>query len=73
MQRARTTFWALVAIGVAAAGTLSRSLAATPRAVTGVAVALSGLVLTVASLLALRILLVLERPHWQARRVRDRD
>ena len=57
----RRTFWAFVIIAVVAAGALSRALAARPGAATGLAVAASALIVAAATLLALRILVVVGR------------
>jgi hypothetical protein len=55
MRRVLGTFWALVALAVAAMGVLSAALQARPGPATGLAVAASGTVLAVPSALALRI------------------
>jgi hypothetical protein len=68
MRRVRRTFWALVATAVIATGVLSRALAAEPGAASGVTVAVSASVLGVAALLAVRILVVLDRQGPPGRR-----
>ena len=60
-SRVRRTFWTLVVVSVLAAGALSRALAAPSGPGSGLTVAAAGLVLTASSLLALRILIVVER------------
>jgi hypothetical protein len=68
IRRVRRTFWGLVVVAVVATGALSRALAASPRPATGLTVAASALALTVSSLLALRILLVLAtHERWHPR------
>lgn len=59
--RVRRTFWTLVGIAVVATGALSRALAARPGPATGLAVAASALIVAAATLLALRILVVVGR------------
>ena len=63
MIRVRRTFVALVAIAVVATGALSNGLAAPSGPATGALVALSGLVLSSALALAVRILTHLGTPH----------
>lgn len=58
-QRARRSFWVLTMVAVVATGSISAALAARPGALTGLRVAISGLVLTAAVMLAARILFVL--------------
>ena len=60
-QRARRSFWVLILIAVAATGSMSAALAARPDALTGLRVAVSGLVLVAAVTLAARIMVVLDR------------
>ena len=60
-SRVRRTFWALVAVAVAATGTLSRALAAEPGAGAALTVAGSALIVATCGFLALRILLVVGR------------
>jgi hypothetical protein len=55
MRRVTATFWALVALAVAAMGVLSAAMQARPGPATGLAVAASGTLLVTASGLALRI------------------
>jgi len=55
MRRVTATFWALVAVAVAAMGVLSAALQARPSPATGLVVAASGTVLITANALALRI------------------
>ena len=61
MTRVRVTFWALVALSVAATGVLSTALTARASRVAGLEVAGSGLVLAIAVGLAVRILLAVAR------------
>lgn len=56
--RVRRTFWALMVVAVVTTGALSKALGAEPGAATGLAVAVSALLVTTSTLLALRILLV---------------
>lgn len=60
-QRARRSFWVLTLIAVAATGSMSAALAARPGALTGLRVAVSGMVLVAAVTLAARIMVVLDR------------
>ena len=60
MTRARTIFWALVAIAAIATGALSKAVAAPPSPATGIAVGLSAIILALALALALRILVRLD-------------
>ena len=60
-QRARRSFWVLTVIAVAATGSVSAALAAGNGALTGLRVAVSGMVLVVAVTLAARIMVVLDR------------
>ncbi len=60
MIRARRWFWTLTAVAALALGTLSRALTASPGPLAGVAVAAAGTIFTVATFLALRILVRLE-------------
>ncbi len=59
--RPRRAFWVLLAIAVLAMGSLSSSLARPPGTWTGLTVAASGVVLLLASTLACRVMLALER------------
>lgn len=61
MRRVKVTFWVLVAVAVLAAGALSASLRADSAPTTALAVAGSGSVLAAASMLALRIMIVVGR------------
>ena len=67
-QRARRSFWVLTLIAVAATGSMSAALAARPGALTGLRVAISGLVLLAAVTLAARIIVVLDRARRRGRR-----
>ena len=58
-QRARRSFWVLTMVAVVATGSISAALAARPSALTELRVAVSGLVLAAAVMLAARILFVL--------------
>jgi len=60
--RFRITFWALVAVAIAATATVSTSLAEASSAATGIKVALGGVIGTVSIGLALRILVAVSRP-----------
>ena len=61
-------FWFLALVAIAAAGSLSAALAAAhPGALTGVRVALSGLVLLAAVTLAARVMVVHERARRHSR------
>lgn len=60
-RRARRAFWLLLVLAVIAAGALTASLGAPPQRITGIGVAVSGLVLTVSITLAARILIAAER------------
>jgi hypothetical protein len=57
----RRAFWVLVAIAVLAMGSLTSALARPPGPWTGLAVAASGVVLLLASALAGRVMLALEK------------
>ena len=61
MERVLWTFWLLTLLAVAAAGSLSAAARAGASPITGLRVALSGLVLLVALVLATRVLIGLER------------
>lgn len=63
MTRIRVTFLELVAAAIIATGGLSRSLAMRPGVMAGMAVAVSGTALTLASLLALRMEIVIGRSN----------
>lgn len=60
-RRAHRAFWALTLLAVAAMGSLSAALGAPTGTMTGIRVAVSGLVLVVAAGLAARIMLGLDR------------
>ena len=60
-SRARRVFWILTLIAIAAAGSLSKALAAPASTVTGLRVAASGLVLLAAVGLAARVMIAVER------------
>lgn len=60
MNRARSTFWALVGVAAVAMGGLSKALAAPPGPATGLGVALSATTLALSLVLAGRILLRLD-------------
>ena len=62
-RRAVRSLWILVAIAVLAAGSLSTALTAGSAPLTGLRVAVSGLVLVGSVVLAARVLLALERAH----------
>ena len=61
LRRAWRTFWVLTVVAILAAGSLSAALHAPNGAGTGLRVAGSGLLLVVATALAARILIVIER------------
>jgi hypothetical protein len=67
-RRPLRSFLFLTVVAIAAAGSLGAALAAHPGALTGVRVALSGLVLVAAVTLAGRIMVVLERARHHGRR-----
>ena len=66
LRRARRTFWLLALVGVFAAGSLSAAIQAPAGTLTGILVALSGLVLITAVALAARVMVVLERARRRA-------
>ena len=66
-RRARRSFWVLALVSVLAAGSLSNALASEPGSITGIRVAISGLVLVVAVTLAGRVMIALDRVHTLAR------
>ena len=61
LTRAHRSFWILVGLAVLMAGTLSASLGAAPSPLTGLSVAVSGLVLVACLALAARVMLALQR------------
>lgn len=61
LRRARRSFWILTLMAVAAAGSLSAALYARAGTLTGIRVALSGLVLIATTALAGRALVFLDR------------
>lgn len=65
--RALRLFWLLVAGVVVATGSLTSALTAPPSPVTGLRVAVSGLVATAAVILATRVMIALDRARRQAR------
>ena len=67
VRRARISFWILVLASVLAAGALGSALRDDPAPMTGLRVAVSGLVLVVAVTLATRILLAFDRARRTAR------
>lgn len=60
-QRTRRTFWVLVLVAVAAAGSVRSALDADPSPLTALRVAFGGLVLIVTIGLAARVMIALER------------
>ena len=66
LRRTRRTFWALVLVAVAAAGSLRSALDAEPGALTALRVAVGGMVLVVTLGLAARVMLALERVRRRA-------
>jgi uncharacterized membrane-anchored protein len=71
-RRARRAFWWLTLVAVAAAGSLSAAVAAPPNVTTGLRVAVSGLALVVALVLAARVFIADERARRRASRDADR-
>lgn len=69
LRRARRSFWALVAIAMLAAGSLSAGLGSSPGPATGMRVAFSGLILIAAIGLAARVMVALERARRRAHHV----
>jgi hypothetical protein len=65
-RRARWTLWGLVAFAVMAMGSLSVGLGAPPGPLTGLRVAVSGLVLVVSLALALRVMMALDRARQRS-------
>jgi hypothetical protein len=65
-RRAVRSLWILVGVAVMASGSLSAALTTRAGAVTGMRVAMSGLILLISVVLAARVLFALER----ARRAR---
>lgn len=61
LRRTRRTFWVLVLVAVAAAGSVRIALSAEPGALTALRVAVGGLVLVVALGLAARVMIAWER------------
>ena len=66
-RRARRSFWVLALVSVLAAGSLNNALASDPGSITGIRVAISGLVLVVAVTLAGRVMIALDRVRTVAR------
>jgi len=66
-NRARRSFWLLVAVAVLAAGALTSALSAAPGPITGLRVAASGVLLVAALTLATRVMVALERTRRRAR------
>ena len=66
-RRPLLSFWTLTLVAIAAAGSLGAALAAPPGALTGVGVALSGLVLVAAVTLAARVMVFHERALRRSR------
>lgn len=66
-RRARRSFWILVGIAVAAAGSLSAGLVAEPSPLTGLRVAASGIILVTSLALAARVMIALERARRRAK------
>lgn len=62
-RRVRATFWALVVTAVAGTGALTASLSARSGPVAGLSVASASVTVVASALLALRILIVVEREH----------
>ena len=60
------SFWLLVVLAVLATGSLSSALGAPPSPLTGVRVAISGLVLLFSLALATRVMIALARAHRRA-------
>ncbi|QSR30596.1 hypothetical protein CFI00_08790 [Nocardioides sp. S5] len=66
-RRPLRSFWLLTVVAIAAAGSLGAALAAHPGALTGVRVALSGLVLAAAVTLAARVMVFHELARRRSR------
>ena len=66
-NRARRSFWLLVAVAVLAAGALTSALSAAPGPITGLRVAASGVLLVASLTLAARVMVALERTRRRAR------
>lgn len=66
-RRARWSFWVLVGIAMLATGSLSAGLGSDPGPLTGMRVAVSGIVLIAALALAARVMVALERARRRAR------
>lgn len=66
-RRALRSLWILLAVSMVAAASLQRAFEATASPVTGVRVALSGIVLVAALALAVRILTAFDRARRQGR------
>ena len=64
-RRAVRSLWILVVVAVMASGSLSAALTAGPGALTGVRVAMSGLILAMSVALAAGVLFALERAGRQ--------
>lgn len=60
-RRARRSFWTLLLVAVLASGSLSAALSSDPGHVVGLRVAVSGVVLIAAIILAARVMGALER------------
>ncbi len=65
-RRAQRSFWLLVMLCVLAAGSLSSALVAPPSPLTGLRVAASGLLLLGSGVLALRVMVAIERARRTA-------
>jgi len=69
LARARWAFWVLVVVAIVAAGSLTAGLGTDPSPVTGLRVAVSGIVLIGSLALAARVMVALERARRRARRL----
>ena len=67
-QKVTRRFWQLVAVTVLATGSLTSALAAPPSPLTGLRVAISGLVLIASLTLTVRVVIAVERARKQTRR-----
>lgn len=67
-SRAHRSFWILIAVAVLAGGVLTKALSASPSPLTGVRVAVSGLIALGALTLAVRVMIAIERAYRKARR-----
>ncbi|MBI3429859.1 MAG: hypothetical protein HY050_07400 [Actinobacteria bacterium] len=67
-SRAHRSLWILILVAVLAGGILTKALGASPSPLTGVRVAVSGLIALGSLTLAVRVMIAIERAHRKARR-----